>query len=329
MPAWLVFVLSSAAVVAAGARLARDGETIADRTGLGAAWVGAILVAGATSLPEIATDVAAVREGEISLAVGDLFGSSMANMLILAVFDLVTRRVRLLGRAAGSEAMIGALAIGLTALAASGVLAHGDMTLFGIGWAPLAIGVAYVLGMRLLHVNRDRQPSPDPAAHDAAHGSRGLRAAAITFTIAAVVILVAAPHLARSGAALAREWDISSGFFGVVFLAAATSLPESAVVIAAVRAGAYQLAVGNLLGSNCFNMVVLLVLDVVDGAGSLLAETEPGVVVGGLFAMVLMAEVLLDVVNESTHRVWYLEPGPLLIVVTYAGGLFLTYQSTL
>lgn len=336
MPAWLVFLISAAVVVVAGARLAHNGDTIAARTGLGAAWVGAILVAGATSLPEIATDVAAVRNGEIGLAVGDLFGSSMANMLILGVADLLTRDVRLLTHAAVRQAMVGALAIALTAVAAAGTFTAADYTLFNIGWAPLVIGAGYLLGSRLLHANRadpassavDGAEERDRAAQPANGEGPTLKRAVISFTIAAIAILAAAPSLASSGATLAEQWGLSSGFFGVVFLAAATSLPEVSVVFAAIRAGSYTLAVGNLLGSNCFNMVILLVLDAVYGAGALLADTEPGVVIGALFAILLMAQVLLDLLNRSEHRIWYLEPGPALIVVTYAAGLFLTYQAT-
>jgi cation:H+ antiporter len=329
MPAWLVFLLSAAAVVVAGARLARDGDRIASLTGLGAVWVGAILVAGATSLPEIATDVAAVRQGEIDLAVGDLMGSSMANMLILAVADLLSRQVRLLDTVAIDQAIVGVLAILLTAVATVGIVAGGGPTLLGIGWAPLAIGVAYVLGVRLLYRNRaasataSPEPEPDPRDRRA-----GLRRALVGFGIATVVILIAAPPLASSAAELARQWGIASGLFGMVFLAAATSLPEVSVVQAAMRAGTYALVVGNLLGSNGFNMVVLLVLDVADGAAPLLADAGPGPVVGALFAILLMGQVLLDLLNRSEHRIWYLEPGPLLMVLTYAAGLLLTWRLT-
>lgn len=327
MPQWLVFLLSGAVVVIAGARLARDGDTIAERTGLGAAWVGAILVAGATSLPEIATDVAAVRQGETSLAIGDLFGSSMANMLILAGADLATRQTRLLTHVAINQAMVGVLAISLTAVAAAGILAGDAFTLLNIGWAPLVIGGGYLLGTRMLHRNR-RQQAADSDGQARNGDSRSLRRASITFAVAAGVILIAAPFLARSAAALAEQWGISSGFFGMVFLAAATSLPEIAVVTAALGVGAYGLAVGNLLGSNCFNMLVLVILDGVDAGGPLLAQAEPGVVIGALFAILLMGQVLLDLLNRPEHRVWYLEPGPVLMMLTYGAGLFLTYRAT-
>jgi cation:H+ antiporter len=326
VPVEVVFALTAATVVLAGARLARDGDAIADQTGLGQAWVGAILVAGATSLPEIATDVAAVRQGESALAIGDLFGSSMANMLILAGADLFTRGAPLMTKVAANQAMVGVLAMALTAIAAAGVLAADTFDVLGIGWAPLTIAVAYILGIRLLHTNRGEENSDGEPPDRKRDG--GLRRHVIGFCVAAAVILVAAPFLARSSAQLAEQWGIATGFFGVVFLAAATSLPEVAVVGAAIKAGSYTLAIGNLFGSNCFNMAVLLILDVVDGSGVLLSDAEAGVAVGAVFAILLTAQAVLDLLNRSERRIWYIEPGPGLIVLTYAAGLYLTYGAT-
>jgi cation:H+ antiporter len=97
--------------------------------------VGAILVAAATSLPELSTDLYAVRQGTPSLAVGDLFGSSMANMLILAIADIATHRVRVLTRVAINQALVGGLAIVLTAAAAAGTLTGFELTVAGMGAA--------------------------------------------------------------------------------------------------------------------------------------------------------------------------------------------------
>jgi cation:H+ antiporter len=145
--------------------------------------------------------------------------------------------------------------------------------------------------------------------------------------VAAIVILLAAPRLASSGATLAEQLGIAASFFGVVFLGAATSLPEVAVVVAALRQGAYDLAVGNLLGSNCFNMLILPMLDLADGSAALLAVVDSAVVVGALVGMLLMAEVLLDLLNRPEKRVRYLEPGPMLMLATYGVGLYITYRA--
>src|SRR5688500_5098456 len=144
MPVWLMFLLSAAAVVAAGARLSRDGDAIAERTGLGGAWVGAILVAGATSLPELATGIYAVRAGAVSLAVADIFGSCMGNLMVLAVADLSVRRAAMLNRVALNQVLVGVLGIVLLSMAAAGIVAHLNLSVLNWGWAPLLIGGTYI-----------------------------------------------------------------------------------------------------------------------------------------------------------------------------------------
>ena len=117
MTAALLFLASAAAVVGAGPVLSRAGDVIAERTGIGRVWVGSILLAGATSLPELATDVSAVRLGAADLAAGDLFGSSMANMLSLALIELSAPRRQVFRTVTLDHALAACLALVLTASA--------------------------------------------------------------------------------------------------------------------------------------------------------------------------------------------------------------------
>ncbi len=329
MPAWLTFVVSAAAVALAGVRLARDGDAIAKHTGLGGVWVGAILIAAATSLPELATDFNAVLQGNTALAVGDLFGSSMANMLILAIADLLTRQPRLLLRVAVNQVLVGILAVLLTVVAVLGVLAGRRLGAFPLGWSTLVIGFGYVTGMRLIHRNRTEPPFRTPAEVAAARRPmRSIQQAFIGFGFATIVVLVAAPSLAASAAALADQLNMSQGIAGMLLLALTTSLPEAAVSYGSVRAGAYNLAVGNLLGSNCFNMAALVPLDLVQGPGSMLATIDPGLAVGGLVGVVLMTLAMLDVMNKSERRLWIVEPGPVFMILAYLAGLYGVYRVT-
>lgn len=326
MPALAVFIVSAAVLVLSGIRLARDGDVIAEGTGLGGLWVGAILVAGATSLPELVTDVSAVRQGTPGLAVGDLFGSSMANMLVLAVADLLTRHTRVLTRVAVNQLAVGTIAVVLTTIAALGVLVPGRPVL-GFGWATVAIALAYAAGMRYLHRNRPEPPFRTPAELAAHRPPRAaLQRAVIGFAAAGVAILLAGPYLAESAAALAEQAGISHGFAGVVLLAITTSMPEAVVTATAVRAGAYDLAVGNLLGSNCFNMAVLAALDVADGARSLLAGVSPELAAGALVAVVLTGIAMLDALDRSERAVRRIEVTPILMIAVYLVGIFLTYR---
>ena len=326
MPVWLIFLLSAAAVVAAGARLSRDGDTIAERTGLGGAWVGAILVAGATSLPELATGIYAVRAGAVSLAVGDIFGSCMGNMMILGVADLCVRRVGILNRVAVNQVLVGVLGMILLATAAAGIVAPLRLSILNWGWATLAIGLTYFLGMRLLHVNRGEAVF-ETAEEAEEHASRApsLRSAIIGFVASAGVILFAARYLASSAEQIAELLGISSGFVGMVLLALTTSLPEATVSAAAVRSGSYDLAVGNLLGSNCFNAAILFVHDWVDGPLPILGKVGPGLLVGALFAIILTGQAVLGILNRSEQRVWFLEPDAVFLLLTYGAGLYLAF----
>lgn len=327
MPEWVTFLLSAGAVVLAGARLAHDGEIIAEGTGLGSMWIGAILVAAATSLPELLTDIAAVLQNHAGLAVGDLFGSNMANMLILAVADICTRKPRLLTRVAINQALVGILAICLALLAAVGVATRSGSA-FGLGWATIAVGFTYVAGMRVIFHNRPEPPFRSEAeVAEARPSSASLRRAVVGFTFAALVLLIAAPALARSTAGLADQLGISMGFAGMLLLAITTSLPEAAVSVAGVRAGSYNLVVGNLLGSNCFNMAALIPLDLVHGRGSIFEAVDPSLTIGALAGAILMTLALMDVLNKSERRVWMIEPGPAFMVLAYFAGLYLAFTT--
>jgi cation:H+ antiporter len=313
-------------VVLAGVRLAQDGDRIADRTGLGGAWVGAILVAAATSLPELAIDASAVLQGAPNLAVGDLFGSSMFNLLILAVADQLTRQPRMASRVTVNQGMVGVLGILVTTLALLGIATAGLLPPFRVGWASAAIVLTYLAGARLLHFNRPEPPfgavpeAPVPAG-------RGLRGPIVGFAASAAAILVAAPVLASSAAAIADRLDLSRGFVGLLLVAITTSLPEVVVTIASVRLGAFDLAAGNLLGSNCFNMTILLPLDLLHGGGPLLAAVQPGLAIGGLAAVAMTAVVLLDLLDRSERRFWRVEPAPALVVVIYLAALLAVHRA--
>lgn len=324
MPPWIVFLVSAALVASSGIRLARDGETLGHASGLGGLWIGAILVAAATSLPELATDISAVLQGHPSLAIGDLFGSTMANMLILAFCSLLTRRARLLGQGDGTQAIVGTVATLVTMIAALGILTEHSGT-GPFGWSAVAVIVGYAAGMRVMHANRDRQSPGNPAATATPVVQPvELRRAIWGFAIAAMVILVSAPLLASSAAAVGDALGLSRGLAGMVLLAFTTSLPEAVVSVAAIRSGAYSLAVGNLLGSCAFNMAAILPLDLVQRGGPILALVDRQLAVAAVVGAAMIAVATLHVLHKSSARRWSIEPGPLALIALYAVGLLLT-----
>jgi cation:H+ antiporter len=151
---------------------------------------------------------------------------------------------------------------------------------------------------------------PEAARH-------GLRFEVARFGVAALVILVAAPFLALSGRGIADATGVGQTFVGALLLAVTTSLPELVASLAAIRIGAYDLAVGNLFGSNAFNMTVLFAADLADLPGPILAAVDPAQVVAGLGAILLMAIALAAVVQGTRTRNRRLEPDAVAVLATY------------
>lgn len=153
----LVFLASALVVIGAGTVLTRCADEFAETTGIGRAWVGAVVLAAATSLPELATDVSAVRMHSVDLAAGDLFGSSLANMFILAVIDQFSRQGRVLRGATIENALTACLAIILNALATLLVLIRPRWTFLGVAPESVLLLLVYLGGSRAVYRNSTRR----------------------------------------------------------------------------------------------------------------------------------------------------------------------------
>jgi cation:H+ antiporter len=326
----LVFLASGAVVVLAGAALARHADTIAEVTHIGRLWVGSVLLAAATSLPELTTDVVAVRLHAADLAVGDLFGSSMANMLILALIDLLPPRGHVLRSAAFDHALGACLAISLTALAAVLVLARPVSTMLGVGPASLLLALIYLAGTRAIYrhtLRGETATTPSPSASPV--GARpSVRRAALGFAGATSVILVAAPAFAWSAKGIAALSGLGTTFVGTFLVGCATSLPELVSSLAAVRMGAFDLAVGNLFGSNALNMALFPILDLAQPGPAIFAALDPHHALSALVAVILMSLGLAGIVYRAERRFAIVEPDSVLMLVASIAGLLLLYART-
>jgi cation:H+ antiporter len=321
----LAFVASGAIVVLAGVALARYADEIAEATGLGRLWIGSMLLAAATSLPELTTDIAAVRLGAVDLAVGDLFGSSLANMLILALIDLLPPRGRVLQGAAFDHALSAGLAMGLTALAAVLVLVGSPSSVLWVAPGSLLLLIVYLSGARAVYLHSRRDQAGEVA--EALGGPRHpkLRPALLRFALASLVVLAAAPAFAWSARGIAEVSGLGNTFVGTWLVGLSTSLPELVASLAAVRMGAYDMAVGNLFGSNAFNMAILFALDLAQ-PGSIFAGLDPSHVLSALLAMVLMSLGLAAIIYRARRRFAMLEPSSALMLLVYLAAIWLLYQ---
>lgn len=333
---WLIFACSAAAIVFAGTKLSYYGDQIADLTGLGRLWIGVLLMSAATSLPEVLTTVSAGWLDRPDLAAGDLFGAGMSNMLTLGLIDLLHRQKRVWQQAALEHTLTAAFAMTLTGLAAFFVLVKVDVTHLGVGFGSLMLFLLYVLGMRVVFRQEDmqrRRREQEAVAAGAAEKreagltrGNGLRRAVIGFSAGTLILLAAAPLLAWSAGRIADETGVTATFIGTSLVAITTSLPELVVSIAAVRLGAFDLAVGNLFGSNAFNMGAFLFADAAYRNGGLLSSVSSTHALTALWSILMMNIGLMGIIYRAEKRFMLIEPDSFLMIVAYVLGLWLLFR---
>ncbi|MFU8815289.1 MAG: sodium:calcium antiporter [Pseudomonadales bacterium] len=340
LPLWLnvtTFGAGAVAIWLAGTRLSGYADAIAERTGLGHAFVGALLLGGITSLPEGATTVAASAIGNAPLAVNNILGGVAMQVTILAIADAIIPGGALSARALQPAVLLqGALLILMLALAAAG-MAVGDRLFFGVGLWSVAIFVATLAAFLLIHqsgsrgtwevARRTERALDEDESRRHGNAARGHSTAhlAIASSIAALVILIAGVVVARSGDALAIQTGLGSSFVGVLLVAVATSMPEVSTTLAAARLGLYGLAISSIFGANILDLALLLPADVAFPGGPVLNEVGRFSLVAALLGILLTAIYLVGLLERRKRVVLGLGLDSLLVLSVYVGGIWLLF----
>jgi cation:H+ antiporter len=326
--ALLEFFASAAVIIASGIGMARSADVLSRVTGLGQLLAGALLVAVATSLPDLLVGINAVRNGWVDLAVGDVLGAALMNLLVLAVLDMLNpSRGRMLSRMAAAHALSGTM--GMTLLASVGIALFLpdaiDVSVGGIGLGLWFVVGAYFLGVRLIFFDQQF------AAKEVEKGVKHVRIPTdigkplAGYLISAGLIFIAAPILARSANQLAELTGLGNSFFGTVFLPVSTTLPELVAGLTALRMRAFPLIVGNAFGSLAFNLLLLAPMDFAYD-GSLMAAASRVHVVTCFAAILVIAVAVMGQLYHAERRISFVEPDALLVIMLVFGAFGLIYR---
>lgn len=305
---WVEFIMCAALIVAASFLLSRYGDVIAEKTGLGRAWIGAILIAGVTSLPELASGVSAVAWLNVpNLAAGAALGSCLFNLMLIAIMDLTYQPGRVLSKAQEVHILSGGLGVLLLGLVAMGVLIGPDMNhlgVLGISFLSIAIVTLYIIGARMIAgLEKERLGEvleKEAKEYDYAHISA--RTAYVVFMLSATSVILLGIWLASIGDRLAVTTGLSRSFVGNLFLAASTSLPEISASLAAIRLGAIDLAIGNVLGSNLFNVTLLAVYDLADGRANFWESLTNSNAFAAVMTMMMTGVVIISLMYRASPK---------------------------
>ena len=279
-----VFLIAAVFVVFAGIGLAKYGDELAEKTGWGKLWVGTLLVATATSLPEVSVNVSAVwLENSPGLALGNVFGADMINVFVLAVVALIFGITHLFGNQGRDTQILILLGLVLVALAAAMGLS-GDLKLGPTSLGGILILIVYIAGMRAVY----RAGRTQMQAADIPPPAGSARGAWIGFGISVAVVIIAGRFLAGSADKIAEISGISASFIGVLLVSIVTTLPEASVTVTAALRKSYGIAMGNVYGSNAFNVTIFSLSDLFYPGRPLLGEMQGAHFAAAAGALLLM-----------------------------------------
>lgn len=328
LPSVIALAVALAVIMSAGRRLASTADVLADRTGMGEAAAGALLLGAVTSLPGIGTTVVGSLNGDAQFALANPLGGIAVQTVWLAIADLLYRRSNIEHAAASLENVLQSLV--LIALLSVPVIAYATPTL-RLGWmhpASLAIPLVYLYGLYLLRrLRRDpmweatqtsetRQDEPDDDDdEDASTAQLWWRLAALAAVVAGTGYLIG-----QGGLGVVAATGLPSGLVGFTLTTAITSLPELVTLLAAVRIGALSLGIGNIIGGNAFDALMIFLADATYRQGSVYsAGSSAGLLLAGS-TIVMTVALSAGLIMRDRHGVGF---EGVAIPVVYVGTVIL------
>ena len=319
---WITFSLSSIAIIFAGSKLASFGEGLSKASGLGQGWIGLLFLGTITSIPEVTTTVTGGVINVPNIAVGNALGSNLFNLAIIGVVDiLLFTKGPFLSKVRSYHVVSGGIVVLLSVLVILGI-AIKPTPIYQISPISFIIALVYVLGIVVLYRIEKGQGEVD----ENRERTMSLARAVSGFVFCATVIIIAGVFLIHASKTISLEFGFSGPFMGAILVAVVTSLPELATSIGAFRIGAYDMIMGNLLGSNMFNILTIFLADIAFRRGAILSHLGGG---GKDQLLVAMVGILLAVITivaiscRSRRRIVGIGASGILILATYLASVFL------
>ncbi len=327
---WLQFVICAAVIVFAGSRLTRNAAVVADKTGIGSAWVGALMLPLATSLPELVTTLRAAAIQAPDLALGNILGSCLYNLALLAVIDMIEGRGPLTARINKGHTIVASLSIITICIAALAVIGVFTLQAGWVGIETILIAVIYLLGSRFIY-RYEKKNMPEvfgEAELETGTGVKTTTGKALTnFALAAGLIVLAGIFLTDASDRIAIETGLGRTFVGSIFLAVSTSLPETVTTITAVRLGYLNMAVANIFGANFMNLFIIFIADIFYRQGPLLQAVSGQHLLSAVIVILMSTIIIFGLTYRSEKTFTRAGIDTILVFVAYLVAFYMLFKS--
>lgn len=324
---WLKLIVCIIVIFLSGRKVARYGDIIAEKTGLGGIWIGLVLIAALTSLPELFNGVSAVTLVDApGLTIGNLLGANMFNLFNLALLDLTYRNGSILTVVGKTHRLTGIFSLVMVLFVAGFILISSNFHIMDIGWigwyTPFIV-LLYFIFARVIYRYEQRHPSLKETEFE--YADKSLTHVYLYFAIAAAFIIGAGIWLAFIGDEISVVYRWEQSLVGSLFLAFTTTLPEITVSFAAMRIGAKDLAVANLIGSNLFNLTIIPLDDLLYTKGPILAAVSETHLVTA-FTVMLMTVVFIVGLSHRHQRFFRLSWWSVTLILLFIIGAYYSFQ---
>ncbi|MEC7837438.1 MAG: hypothetical protein VX523_01790 [Chloroflexota bacterium] len=318
-PNIIIFAISALSTIVFGTYLAKYGDILASITGLGRLFIGSILVALATSLPELSANISAVllTPPNPSLALGNVFGANMVNMATFAIIALIFGGKTVLDQISRNQWYLAALAIVMTIIVLFFGLVNISLSFFNVGIASFIILGIYLLGLRVIYITK---PS-DSEEEDEVIEITAFRAWS-AFGLISLGVIISGYFLAFSVDNIAEISGVASSTLGIIVVSLVTTMPEASSYIASVRMKAADLGVAGLFGSCVFNITIIFYADIFYSK-NIINQFEDAHIIACVVSLFLISIAALLVYLKNNIQNSIKSTILFLIIVIYCIGILL------
>lgn len=314
----ILFILSAVVSVIAANRLSTYADIISRETKIGGMAAGMILLAVATSLPELTASISAAVIGNAAIVVGNGLGSILFNMFVLFVLDLYFRKEKLFLEVDSIHKNTGIISLVLCTMAGFFLYFDVEGEIFGASWLSIIMILTYFGGTWLVSRQQKKQQGEEAEeVNPKAERQKSVKPTIVWFIFFSVVIFISGSALSITGDQIAATTGISATAVGSILIALTTSLPDGVSVFTALKLGNANLAIGAILGSNMFNVFVIPLSDFFYFGGSLWEDAGDQNILIAIAGFVLTSIVMVVLTRQKARNTFtYLLPS-LIAVVTY------------
>jgi len=284
--------------------------------------MGVVFISMITSFPELFTGISAaaiVKSPDI--AIGQIVGSCIFNLVIIAVVELIFRKNKMYQLTGKLDILPLAFSIIIITVLTLLLSIQFKLHLFHVGLSSLIIFFLYLVFMNIIFKERKAEQKEEEKYKD-----KSLAKEVTYFIVSALIIIAVGIYLPMVGRELAQIMNWTDSFVGVIFLAMVTSFPELVVSFATAKMGAIDMLVGNIAGSNLFNIAIIFIIDAAYVKGNILLEASSGNISVGLIAILMNFVVFFAVVRKSSYRLFnFISINAILLIALYIINLLVSY----